>query len=562
MKLTRFLCVLLMLCAVLTCFAACQENEPAETTTKKPETPPAPAPDGQISMTELESLQIVYPFGMGDAYPTNAKRIAAAIQETYGLTVKVTPDSYGKAADCEIILGVCETREESLGSTVARRDDYTCSISGKKILLAAGSDGAMSALTDRFISSVVNAQGKTLFFDGETDAFSLNAEYLADTLHLGDADLLNSVIVYPRIHVNYEKEAADMLASHIYDMSGYKIPVISESAQHEAAHEIHVGFTARVSELYTATIENDAYCVQKTDFGALLVAGTGYGYHVMAKDLCQRLSEAANSEKDASVSLDGDITGEGTGERLIVMSFNVHYIDPDYGAINPDRVPNVIATILRANADVVGLQEVTPEWKNYLTDYLGNEYAFVGEGRDGGEKGEYSAIMYRKDKFELLESDTLWLSDTPELVSKYYESSLNRIVTYAKLQRKSDGQVFVHMNTHLDHKSSVACTKQANVLISIAARFKGTPVFMTGDFNSTQKSEAYSDLQKAGYKDSAKIAFVANEAPTAPSSSSVIDFCFATDKYVFATEYSVDTTKYGTDDPSDHCPVIAQFVFK
>lgn len=559
MKYSRILCtvlLILMLGTLISCNAAQTSGS------SKPDQPAAsvPTPDGQISVKELSELQIVYPFGKGDAYPTAAKQIAAAISEEYGITVKVTPESYGKEAACEIVLGVCPTREVSAGSTVTRRDDYYWRIDGKKILMAAGSDGAWEALANRFVNSVVNKGDGKLFFDGAVQEFTFLAEYVANTISLGNADLLDCVIVYPRIHRLYEMESAEMIAKHLSDMSGYKVSAVSETAKHSASSEIHVGFTARVAELYTQTIENDAYSVLETDFGAMLVAGTGYGYYAMAKDLCERLTVASANGKNVTVT--PDYTGEGTGEKLRVMSFNVHYIDDELGYINPDRVPNVIATVWRANADVIGFQEVTPEWKAYLLQYLGNEYAFVGEGRDGGASGEHSAIMYRKDKFTLLESDTLWLSKTPESVSRFPESSLNRIVTYAKLQRNSDGQIFVHMNTHLDHKSEEARNKQTDVLLNIAERFKGTPVFMTGDFNTTSKSQVYVDIQSDGNRDSAKFAFVVNEAPTSPSSGSVIDFCFATDKYVLATEYYVDTTKYGEKDPSDHCPVIVEFVFK
>ena len=55
-------------------------------------------------------------------------------------------------------------------------------------------------------------------------------------------------------------------------------------------------------------------------------------------------------------------------------------------------------------------------------------------------------------------------------------------MTYAKLQRKSDEKVFVHINTHLDHKRGQA--KQAKVLLDIASQFADLPLIIPGDFNS------------------------------------------------------------------------------
>ena len=83
---------------------------------------------------------------------------------------------------------------------------------------------------------------------------------------------------------------------------------------------------------------------------------------------------------------------------------------------------------------------------DYLNGNLGELYASVGQGRDGGVDGEYSAIFYNKTKFSVLESGTKWLSDTPDKVSKVPESSLNRIFTYALLQRSTDNMKIMFAN--------------------------------------------------------------------------------------------------------------------
>ena len=66
--------------------------------------------------------------------------------------------------------------------------------------------------------------------------------------------------------------------------------------------------------------------------------------------------------------------------------------------------------------DVFGTQEVK---KNQLDDMLREmpEYASVGVGRDDGkEKGEFSPVLYKKDRFKLLDSGTFWLSEDPTAV--------------------------------------------------------------------------------------------------------------------------------------------------
>src|SRR3546814_15427461 len=71
-----------------------------------------------------------------------------------------------------------------------------------------------------------------------------------------------------------------------------------------------------------------------------------------------------------------------------------------------------------------------------LDGFLEN-YDRIGVGRKDGEKGgEYSAIFYKKDRFRLLDHDTFWLSETPEVPSKGWDAALNSICTWGKLRDK------------------------------------------------------------------------------------------------------------------------------
>lgn len=70
-------------------------------------------------------------------------------------------------------------------------------------------------------------------------------------------------------------------------------------------------------------------------------------------------------------------------------------------------------------------------------------YSWVGVGRDDGKnKGEFSAILYRNDRFEVLGHSTFWLSDTPEFPSMGCDAAYPRVVTWAELQDKETGKEF------------------------------------------------------------------------------------------------------------------------
>ena len=146
--------------------------------------------------------------------------------------------------------------------------------------------------------------------------------------------------------------------------------------------------------------------------------------------------------------------------------------------------------------DVFGAQEVLYSQLEDMQNGL-DEYAHIGVGRRGGKEGEFSPIFYKKDAFEVLDSGTLWLSETPEVVgSKGWDAALPRIVTWAKFRRKKDKKLFFFFNTHFDHVGTEARKESATLIRNIIAEkiTKGTPVFVTGDFNVPPSSEAYQTM--------------------------------------------------------------------
>ena len=244
------------------------------------------------------------------------------------------------------------------------------------------------------------------------------------------------------------------------------------------------------------------------------------------------------------------------------MSYNILYLKPD-----EQRLLRVVKALQNAAPDTFGLQEATPYWIEMLTRELGNDYAFVGEGRDGGNKGEYSPVFYRKSKFNLLDSGTKWLSATPdEKASKFESSSMPRIFSYALLESKADKSRYLHINTHLEHSNPTAREEQIEVLAAFARKHGEQPILITGDFNSEYMHKPYAVLTANGFCDSAKIARVAQntartflgDIKTPVSFEKVIDFCFVKGvKQV--TLYRVITDKIDGEFPSDHLPVYTEF---
>lgn len=191
-------------------------------------------------------------------------------------------------------------------------------------------------------------------------------------------------------------------------------------------------------------------------------------------------------------------SAQGRNDSTIrVMSFNIRYDEPRDG-VNawPNRKKKVAGVIRFHKADLVGVQEALLTQLRDLEKVL-PDFAWCGVGRtDGKEAGEYSAILYRKSKFRLLETNTFWLSETPDKSgSKGWDAAFPRIVTWAKFKDRKTGKTFVHFNTHFDHVGERARAESSSLILKKAGEIEGKgPFVVTGDFNVTEDSGAYKTI--------------------------------------------------------------------
>ncbi len=174
------------------------------------------------------------------------------------------------------------------------------------------------------------------------------------------------------------------------------------------------------------------------------------------------------------------------------VSFNLRCKDDLYGKVR-DRAAFVAETLRAYAPDSFGVQEATAQWLRLLDAALGETWARVGEPRDSTRNTEYSAVYYDKMVWDLLDSGTIWLSETPATPgSRSFASSFPRIATWATLKSKATGAVYTHLNTHLDHVLEYTREKQAAVLVKqIEALEQKGPVVCTGDFNTEEGARAY-----------------------------------------------------------------------
>jgi len=256
---------------------------------------------------------------------------------------------------------------------------------------------------------------------------------------------------------------------------------------------------------------------------------------------------------------------------LRVMTYNIRLdIASDGANAWPHRRDMVVALIRREAPDLLGMQEVVPGQKRDLEAAL-PELQQVGVARDDGkDKGEYSPIAFRRDRFELMHSGTIWLSETPGRPSKGWDAAYPRIATWALLRDRRSGQTFRVLNTHFDHVGVVARHQSAAMLLQWLKQgeWARLPTILMGDLNSPPAGSAYrllADRAASALRDTKVISRAPPYGPPGTfnafkidsNAAAPIDHIFVSGRFAVES-YAVITQHWGGRLPSDHYPVLVE----
>ena len=259
------------------------------------------------------------------------------------------------------------------------------------------------------------------------------------------------------------------------------------------------------------------------------------------------------------------------------------------------RYPYIALQIQFNGFDIFGTQEAKHHQLEDLKKAM-PKYDYIGIGRDDGKlAGEFSAIFYRTDKFEVLEHGDFWLSTETTFPNKGWDAALPRICTWGKFRDKQTGFTFLFYNLHMDHVGVKARAESAKLILKKMKEFPTElPTILTGDFNVDQNNESYTLLDQSGImRDSYQIADL-RYAPNGTfngfhpdrKTDSRIDHLFVTKEFsvqrygILTDTYrseapekpqaeqngnfpkEVSMTKYIARTPSDHFPVMIQVEVK
>ena len=556
---TSFLALLLILCTLISCT---QNPNEGENTTESPETE---APVETILSADLKNYILIRPLKISDDLGAVIIEFKQKLEKKTGLEgIKYKDDFYREGAtseslkinEFEILVGRTNRPETAEFLAGIRYDDYGYTVINKKIVIAGHTDKNTHRAVNKFISEVLEGE-KTDGVFMECKASVKKGEYATENMTVGGLPVNGIKVVYPSANNLSEKTFAENIAVALSEISGYYVPTLSDKGLEvtDSDNLIMIGDSTRIKRITHPTDLGASEVYFATNANTILVTGGGaLGIYSAANEFVSRISKSDGK----ALSLKAEEKFTVTNATTRVMSFNVWV-----SSKTNERTNRVLKMITNYMPDSFGVQEASPAWMTSLRSGL-SAYAYVGGGRDGGSSGEHSAIFYLKDKYTVIESGTKWLSATPNSVSKFEESSLNRIVTYAVLKDKTTGKTYVHINTHFDHKSSEAREKQAEVFLDVAKQFEGYPIVMTGDFNCQPGSEPYKKIIAAGYVNSSEVATEKHGSATFHgngSSSSIIDFCFLTPGKMAAINYRVCDEKIDGEYVSDHHPVFVDFVY-
>lgn len=242
--------------------------------------------------------------------------------------------------------------------------------------------------------------------------------------------------------------------------------------------------------------------------------------------------------------------------QIRIVSFNIRFrSDPDGNSV-AERAPRLHAVIAPYDADIIGLQEYSPEWEMHIEKYFGGQYEMFNKYRSTDVDVESSPILWKKDKFDCVGTGYFWLSDTPTLQSRGWDKICEcyRMCVYAILKDKTTGTTFTFMNTHFGF-GDYCQQKSAELVADYSRKISSLPTVLVGDFNMTPDS--------IGYKTATKYFTDVNAATVNDLRSTYhgyrpdkiknehIDYCFIGDNVTPVTEKIIDELVDGKF-PSDH----------
>lgn len=245
---------------------------------------------------------------------------------------------------------------------------------------------------------------------------------------------------------------------------------------------------------------------------------------------------------------------------LKIMSFNIRC-----GVCEEESDPNhwskrkfLVAKLIKPqNLDIIAIQEADDIQTKDMAQIMNYSYYGIGSEKDG--TGSRNAILWNPNRFDALETQTIWLNPTFKKFELGWDADWVRTLTMIEFKDKVSQKSFWVFNAHLDNAGKNARFESAKIILNLIKAKAPQPVILIGDFNDIIGSQTYALIAKS-------LNPISNFKPDDYTYNGfgkdirkgyAIDHIF-TNFPAKSKEFNIINTTYDGLYPSDHFPIIAR----
>lgn len=566
--------ILVVLCLAVTgCNKPIDEEPMSSETTTSLESDESVEPVETVKITD--SYVIVRPDGESEAMIEAAQMIADAIKNIAGTDLSISADSYENENDIsskEIVVGSANRDESRDIFKTLRYDDYVIAVIGEKIIITGGNEEAVLEAAGVFCDTYVT---ETMEYE-EKELFRYSHEYPLDEIQINGVNLKNYTIVFDESEDAIFQSAVAKLKSHIVGICGVELSV-ARPTDKTAEYEILFGTTDRPESEIVAVTQKTEYGIGFQNSKIVIAASTVFAANAASDEIIAAyFNDTAQKTLLVQIEENSKVEEANSVPDLILLSNNVYA-----SSTAEQRTSLLYETFMEYDADIIGLQECNAVHYSNIVKLMRNEGYAVATATISNKNNamSYTPILYKKDKYTLIESDCF-------LYDMRYMETNTKTLSYAVFEDKTDGQIFCIINTHYAVITSTYPeelgtnnvegslwrednSRQLNeIYLEIVDKYEGILVFAMGDFNCYPSSKSYK-LLLGNFDDTINAATIEN---TKGASYHYIGYAPSTDgspiDHIFVSKDGADILRHhiARDEvalkSTDHCPVIVEIQFK
>ena len=531
---------------------------------------------------------LVYSSELGESVIQKIQTLMDTVSSKTDVELPVKVLSEGEAYDgngpaIRIGKSACGDTDRNIGI-----NDYIIYVSNGDLLINAHNDTNLE-------KAIVYAYQKLIPKNSTEGIFSLpndyeylrKAEYVYEEMTILNTDVSEFRVVIPEKPASFEKYAAVQICNYLSSTTGSIIELVTDK-ESPTEHEILIGQTNR----YEKSLADGEYVMGSLNGSLYFIATDVYSYGEMADRVTEKLLFSSGKKVELSELPE---TVCNVSETLAPMQQNSYgeyrvLFNNILGNCDQELYPvaqrnQILADLYKTyDPDVIGLQECSANSrstdKNSIIKLL-EAQGYKEVPVTGCSSNLYVPVLYKADKFELLESGY-------QLYTLNAKKDNSKSLVYAVLKNKTTNETFAVISTHFTVYGDAAnpverarvgnATELLGVISDIYSKY-GCPVVIGGDLNCNISSEAMKLLAKTGtdaraaapVTDTTKTShaypvydaelgiYVEYSTPKANAAEESIDHIyFYNSEDVTVNAFDVCADKYaclGTD----HCPLVVDF---